>query len=285
MVAKQKKDASTTDDKRQCWLMKAEPDSRMEKGVDVAFSIDHFSKAKVTTWDGVRNPEAKNLMKERMKVGDEVLFYHSNTKVPGIAGLAKICKEGYPDHTAFDPKHPYYDSKSDSSSPRWYMVDVEFVSKLPYLVPLPLLQKIAKGLDQDERKCLDYLDDSQIGSIASMALLNRGRLSVQPCPPEAYDAIRLLGTKGGWLNWPGKWNSKKVERRSEKGKDEDYDDAENQPSNNASRDSRKRAAKDEEEKAGGESKTSKRGRKSTDQAGKDQDLLPRRRSTRTTGRA
>ncbi|CBQ73421.1 conserved hypothetical protein [Sporisorium reilianum SRZ2] len=197
------------------WLMKAEPDTRLERGQDVAFSIDHFAACKVTKWDGVRNPEARTIMKEKMRFGDAVLFYHSNTKVPGVAGLARICsKQSYPDPSAFDAKHPYYDAKSDPEQPKWWLVDVEFVEKLDRMVPLGLLQKLAgkgadaKALTKDERQDVAYLADAQLQAIKDMALLNRGRLSVQPVTQEAYDAVIALSRKGGWEGWTGKWNPK-----------------------------------------------------------------------------
>ncbi|EPQ31021.1 uncharacterized protein PFL1_01210 [Pseudozyma flocculosa PF-1] len=194
---------------RQHWLMKAEPDPRLEKGVDVAFSIDHFEACKTTPWDGVRNPEAKTIMKEKMRLDDAVLFYHSNTKIPGVAGLATVCRQGYPDASAFDPKHPYYDPKSDPAAPKWFLVDVAFQRRLPRLVPLGLLQKIAAGdLSNQEESEIEYLSADHRRAIREMALLNRGRLSVQPVSPEAYEAVVLLGDRGGWQNWPGKWNPK-----------------------------------------------------------------------------
>lgn len=180
---KVEEDTSPSSAKRQYWLMKAEPDSRLEKGIDVAFSIDHFERAKdqTTSWDGVRNPEARSMMRDRMRLGDKVLFYHSNCKLPGIAGIAAIARQGYPDHTAWDPKHPYFDPKStDRENPKWYMVDVKLERRLSHLVPLALLQQLAAG-GQEEK--LDYLDDQDFKAIAKMQLLNRGRLSVQvrPC--------------------------------------------------------------------------------------------------------
>lgn len=197
------------------WLMKAEPDTRLERGHDVAFSIDHFAACKVTKWDGVRNPEARTIMKEKMQFGDPVLFYHSNTKIPGVAGLARICsKQSYPDPSAFDSTHPYYDAKSDPEQPKWWLVDVEYVEKLQRLVPLGLLQKLggkgadAKALSKDERKDIAYLTDAQLQAIKDMALLNRGRLSVQPVSKEAYDAVVALSVNGGWDGWSGKWNPK-----------------------------------------------------------------------------
>ncbi|KAK3826996.1 MAG: thymocyte nuclear protein 1-like protein [Linnemannia elongata] len=137
------------------WLMKSEPDT---------FSIDDLinSKGSTSHWDGVRNHEAKNLMKNSMKVGDQVLFYHSNTKAPGIVAMAKIAREAYPDHTAFDPKSDYYDSKSSKDDPRWFMVDVKYERKLKRVLTLKELQQYK---------------DKELGQ---MKLLNRGRLSVQP---------------------------------------------------------------------------------------------------------
>ncbi|KAI8607003.1 PUA-like domain-containing protein, partial [Chytriomyces sp. MP71] len=95
------------------WLMKAEPETRIEKGKDVRFSIDDLMEKRSSCWDGVRNYEARNNM-QKMRVGELCFFYHSNCKTPGIAGIAKVCKEAYPDYTAWDPEHPYYDPKSNS---------------------------------------------------------------------------------------------------------------------------------------------------------------------------
>ncbi|KAF9110504.1 hypothetical protein BGX27_006270 [Mortierella sp. AM989] len=149
------------------WLMKSEPDT---------FSIDDLINSKDSTshWDGVRNHEAKNLMKNSMKVGDRVLFYHSNTKEPGVVALAKIAREYYPDHTAFDPKNEYYDEKSSKDSPRWFMVDVKFDRKLKRTITLKELQQ--------------YKDKE----LSSMKLLNRGRLSVQPVSDAEMDFILKL---------------------------------------------------------------------------------------------
>jgi predicted RNA-binding protein with PUA-like domain len=103
------------------FLIKSEPETRIEKGVDVRFSIDDLQTKGFTSWEGVRNHEAKNNLK-RMKVSDICLFYHSNCKTPGIAGLAKVIKEAYPDETQYDPKHPYYDPKVKIDEARWFMV-------------------------------------------------------------------------------------------------------------------------------------------------------------------
>jgi predicted RNA-binding protein with PUA-like domain len=101
------------------WLMKSEPD---------VFGIDHLKKLpkKTDHWDGVRNYQARNMMRDEMKKGDLVFFYHSNCPEPGIVGIMKVVREAYPDHTAFDPEEKYYDPKSDPDNPRWYMVDVQY---------------------------------------------------------------------------------------------------------------------------------------------------------------
>ncbi|KAJ2708728.1 hypothetical protein H4R23_006955, partial [Coemansia sp. Cherry 401B] len=91
-------------------------------------------------WDGVRNYQARNHIRN-MKIGDKVLFYHSNCKIPGIVGVASVVKEAYPDHTAFDPAHMYYDSKSNQDVPRWYMVDIKFERKFDHILSLSSLKQ------------------------------------------------------------------------------------------------------------------------------------------------
>lgn len=108
------------------WLMKSEPD---------VYSIDDLERDGSTCWEGVRNYKARNNMQE-MEVGDLVLCYHSNQSPPGVVGIARVCKEAYPDHYAFVQDHPYYDEKSDPDDPRWWMVDVEFVEKFDEMVSL-----------------------------------------------------------------------------------------------------------------------------------------------------
>lgn len=105
------------------WLMKSEPD---------VFSIDDLKKRPHSTehWDGVRNYQARNFMKDGMKKGDLIFFYHSNCEEPGIVGLAKVVKEAYPDFTSWDKKSKYYDEKSTPEKPRWFMVDVKFQKNL-----------------------------------------------------------------------------------------------------------------------------------------------------------
>lgn len=148
------------------WLMKSEP---------MCFSIDDLKKAKKSPWDGVRNYQARNFMKNDMKEGDLILFYHSNAKPSGVAGVAKVCSKPYPDFTAFDSKEKHYDPKSKEDHPTWIMVDVCFVKKFKNLVTLEELRK--------ER----ILND--------MLLLKKGcRLSVMPIDKKHFDLIENLGS-------------------------------------------------------------------------------------------
>ena len=148
------------------WLMKSEPD---------CYSIDDLASEsnKTTCWEGVRNYQARNYMRDEMKKGDRVLFYHSRLKPPGVAGIAKVVKESYPDFTAFDPKDKHYDPKSKQENPRWFMVDVKLEKKLKRFVSLDELRE-AKGLDD-------------------MVLLQKGsRLSVQPVTKKQFDIVCKL---------------------------------------------------------------------------------------------
>lgn len=141
--------------------MKSEPD---------AYSIDDLERDGREMWDGVRNYQARNMMRDDMRVGDDVLFYHSNCKEPAIVGLAKVASEAYPDPTQFDPDSGYYDPKSDPDDPRWLLVDVEFVRKLARPIPL------------SELKAHPALD--------GMLLTRRGnRLSVMPVSDAHQDVI------------------------------------------------------------------------------------------------
>ncbi|KAJ3777325.1 DUF55-domain-containing protein [Lentinula raphanica] len=178
------------------WLLKAEPDSRIVKGTDVKFSVDDFESVKTSAWEGVRNYEARNLMKE-MKLEEKALFYHSNCKNPGIAAFAQVSKEAYPDHTAWDSSHPYYDPKSDESSPRWFMVDLTFESRANHFVPLVLLKHISEHVE-DLPEELAYIGSEGAKAIKGMDLINRGRLSVQRVEKPAWDAIEQLAERGGW---------------------------------------------------------------------------------------
>jgi predicted RNA-binding protein with PUA-like domain len=148
------------------WLMKSEPD---------VFGIEHLKKcpAKTEPWDGVRNYQARNMMRDDMKKGDLVFFYHSNCKQPGIVGIMKVVREGYPDHTAFDAKEKYFDPKSDPDNPRWYMVDVRYVRMLKRVITL------------SELKTHKQLSD--------FPLVRRGnRLSVMPVSKKDWDFILAL---------------------------------------------------------------------------------------------
>lgn len=99
------------------WLFKTEPDT---------FSIDTLKQQKVSCWEGVRNYQARNMMRDDIKLGDQVLIYHSSCKDVGVVGIAEVVREAYPDHFQFDPEGPYFDPKSDPDNPRWIMVDIEY---------------------------------------------------------------------------------------------------------------------------------------------------------------
>jgi predicted RNA-binding protein with PUA-like domain len=149
------------------WLMKSEPD---------AYSIDDLEAEQRGSWDGIRNYQARNFMRDEMKVGDGVLFYHSNAKPSGVVGIARVCSEPYPDHTAFDKKSKYYDPKSKKDEPRWIMVDVEFVSKFKRVVPLAELKEVP-GLED-------------------MMVIRKGmRLSIQPVTREEFQIVKKLGNQ------------------------------------------------------------------------------------------
>lgn len=113
------------------WLIKSEPD---------VFGIDHLKKVKRELWSGVRNYQARNYMWKDMKVGDLALFYHSNAKPPGVAGVAKVATEPYPDPTQFDKKSEYFDPGAKKENPRWWLVDFEFVAKFSELLPLDAIK-------------------------------------------------------------------------------------------------------------------------------------------------
>lgn len=149
---------------RRYWLVKSEPE---------AFSFDDLlaSPRRTTCWDGVRNYQARNFMRDDMKKGDGVLFYHSSTEPAAIAGIAEVVREGYPDHTAFDPAaDPHYDPKSREDTPTWIMVDIR--AREPLAEPLTLARlRGIKGLEK-------------------MMLLQKGsRLSVQPVTPREWEIV------------------------------------------------------------------------------------------------
>ncbi|MBB6094327.1 putative RNA-binding protein with PUA-like domain [Povalibacter uvarum] len=151
------------------WLMKSEPST---------FSIDHLAAAKKSTsgWDGVRNFQARNFLRE-MKNGDLAFFYHSSCDVPGVAGIVKVVREGYPDPTAFDAKDDHYDPDSKRDNPRWYCVDVKLEKKFDEVVTLEELRKHEKG------------------KLKNMIVLKRGnRLSVTPVTKSEFEFIASLAT-------------------------------------------------------------------------------------------
>ncbi len=146
------------------WLFKSEPDT---------FSIDDLDAAPrhTSSWDGVRNFQARNMLRDSIKKGDQGFFYHSSCAVPGIAGIVSIVKSGYPDATAFDPKHHHYDADSKRDAPRWFVVDVKLERKFSRIITLDELRAHAKRLE-------DFV------------LLRRGnRLSVMPVAKKDWDFI------------------------------------------------------------------------------------------------
>jgi predicted RNA-binding protein with PUA-like domain len=150
------------------WLMKTEP---------TTFSVEDLERAKrhTTGWDGVRNYQARNMLRDDMKKGDQAFLYYSSTDVPGIVALMNIVKEGYPDPTAFDRKHDHYDPESDPEKPRWYMVDVQLERRLKHVITLEELRKHATK------------------ELKNMVLLRKGnRLSVTPVEPAEWKFILSL---------------------------------------------------------------------------------------------
>jgi predicted RNA-binding protein with PUA-like domain len=149
------------------WLMKSEPD---------VFSFEDLKKRPKQTepWNGVRNYQARNFMRDEMKPGDMVLFYHSSCEVPGVAGIAKVSSKPYPDKTQFEKKSEYYDPKATEENPRWFLVDVSFAENLKKHVSLEELK--------------------QQKSLSEMRLLQRGnRLSILPVTREEFETIKKLG--------------------------------------------------------------------------------------------
>jgi predicted RNA-binding protein with PUA-like domain len=152
--------------KQQYWLVKTEPDS---------FSIDDLAAApkQTTFWSGVRNYQARNMLRDQMQIGDRVLFYHSSTDPTAIVGVAEVVRAGYPDHTAWDESDSHYDADSPEVKPRWYMVDIKLVRKFDTPLELSDLRKVA--------------------ALKDMELLRKGsRLSVQPVTKTEYDAVMKL---------------------------------------------------------------------------------------------
>jgi predicted RNA-binding protein with PUA-like domain len=150
---------------RRYWLMKSSPDT---------YSIRDLERDGRTHWDGVRNYTARNSMREDMRVGDLVLFHHSNADPPGVAGIARVCREAYPDSTAFDRRSKGYDPKSSEDRPRWVMVDVEFVERFENVVSMDTM-RATRGLEE-------------------FPLLRRGqRLSVLRITRRQFEIVRRLG--------------------------------------------------------------------------------------------
>ena len=125
--------------RKRYWLMKSEPD---------AFSIVDLQHVGTEPWNGVRNYQARNFMRDGMQVGDGILFYHSNTKVPGIVGTATVASAAYPDDTQFNPKSDYFDPKASREQPRWYLVDVAFERKLAQVIALDEIKQHADALGE-----------------------------------------------------------------------------------------------------------------------------------------
>jgi predicted RNA-binding protein with PUA-like domain len=147
---------------RRYWLVKSEPE---------VFSFDDLLRApsKTTHWDGVRNFAARNFLRDGMRLGDRVFFYHSMADPQVIVGICEVVREGYPDHTALDPKHPHYDAESNPDAPSWYMVDLRAVAQFTHPVTLPAI-KARKELSE-------------------MALIRIGRLSVTPVRAAEWETI------------------------------------------------------------------------------------------------
>ena len=147
------------------WLFKSEPDE---------YSLDDLANEPTGfgVWDGIRNYQARNILRDEIAIGDQVLFYYSSCKVPGVAGIAKVVREAYADPAQFDQNSRYYDEKSRTDNCRWYCVDVEFVEKFKQVVTLKSL-KLQPSLKE-------------------MVLLKQGRLSVQPVTQEQWKTILTL---------------------------------------------------------------------------------------------
>ena len=148
------------------WLMKSEPD---------VYSIDDLERDGREMWDSIRNYQARNMMRDDMRIGDEIFFYHSNCKEPAIVGISKVCSESYPDPIQFDGTSRYFDPKSSKDNPRWILVDVEFVRKFAAPITLAKLKACPE--------------------LEGMILTRRGnRLSIMPVTDEHWDFVLSLAT-------------------------------------------------------------------------------------------
>lgn len=150
------------------WLFKSEPDE---------YSIDDLAAepSGIGRWDGIRNYQARNNLRDHVKKGDQVFFYHSSCKVPGIAGIAQVTGDAYIDPAQFDPENHYYDPKSTQENPRWYCIDVSYVRKLNPLIELKTIKASAE--------------------LSSMVLVRQGRLSIQPVSSKEWKFILSLSDK------------------------------------------------------------------------------------------
>ena len=147
-----------------CWLMKSEPD---------VYSIDDLQRDGREMWDSIRNYQARNMMRDDMRIGDEVFFYHSSCKEPGVVGIARVASKPYPDPVQFDKQSRYFDAKSDKDNPRWILVDIEFVRKL--------------------KRNITLTDIKAEKSLADMILVRRGnRLSIMPVEKKHWNKILSL---------------------------------------------------------------------------------------------
>ncbi|HTQ79922.1 MAG TPA: EVE domain-containing protein [Thermoanaerobaculia bacterium] len=147
------------------WLLKVEPE---------VYTISDLARDGVTSWEGVRNYQARNFLRDDVKVGDAVLFYASNSDPSGVTGLAEVAREAYPDPTAFAPESPYHDPKSDPQNPVWFQVDIRFVEAFPEIVPLEVLKRTP--------------------GLAAMRVVQKGsRLSVQPVEKAEFEIVKKLG--------------------------------------------------------------------------------------------
>ena len=145
------------------WLMKSEPD---------VYSIDHLARDKSTHWNGVRNYQARNFMRDQMQIGDKVLFYHSNCEEPAIVGVAEVSKLAYPDPSQFDRKSKYYDDKSTHENPRWLNVDIRFMKKI---------RPVTLAAMRDHKP------------LETMRILQRGnRLSITPVDPKEWKEVMAM---------------------------------------------------------------------------------------------
>jgi predicted RNA-binding protein with PUA-like domain len=150
------------------WLLKSEPET---------FGIQHLENSinQVTSWEGVRNYQARNFLRDHMKVGDLAFFYHSSCKIPGIVGVVEIIKSGYPDMTALNPQSPYYDPMSTIEIPRWYTVDVKLIQTFKHIVSLQEIRGVT--------------------ALKDMVILKKGnRLSITPITPQEWQSIIKLAS-------------------------------------------------------------------------------------------